>query len=77
MIAGFYVPKSIMRRDRALAALEAAHLEIEAALFQLVLMKRPPGRSHELAVGALDALLDAIQELKTAELKNNRGVPRK
>ncbi|NMW64795.1 hypothetical protein HHJ78_04440 [Mobiluncus mulieris] len=64
----------MLRRDRALAALEVAHLEIEVALFQLVLMRRPPGRSHELAVGALDALLDAIQELKTAELKNKGGV---
>lgn len=64
MIAGFYVPRRRFQRDRALAALVAAHLEIEAALFQLVQMRPAPGRSHELAVGALDALLDAIQELK-------------
>lgn len=76
-MTSFYVNKTLLRRLRALACLESAHMEIEGALFNLVQMRQTPGRSHELAVGALDALLDAIQELKTAELKNKGGAPRK
>lgn len=54
----------VKRKNLALSNLESAHIEIEAALFQLVQL-RGAGRAHELAVGALDAVLDTILELNS------------